>query len=456
LYDAAFQAVKKSAAVPQGRRAIVVLTDGVDETGDGPCSTHTQGDVIDEATTSSIKTPLFTVGLGDKINQRELARMAGLTGGRSLIAPDGAALQNLFRTIASQLKQQYLLTYRTQAPSGEHAVVIQVAANQSQGEDERRVYIPVPPSAAPTPIPTALPVSVAIFDAKLDTPRAGQMEVLLDLSPTENVVRSALYINDNLVQAWDEPPFDSFVFETSELKVGLNIIRVDVTDTNGQLTADRRNLEFTPSPTPAPIPTPTPEVSGPLTGNTLIFILAGLLLLLIVGAGVYYLLKQRQQQHEALPGGASPSDPPTMHTFVTEDNYHQAQPDPYATMDQLDPYQTVDTGASPPPAASLVIVVGPNSSPGTRYQLNQGNTTLGRNAPGSQNDIDFSDEAISRRHAEIRYQNGTFQIEDCGSRFGTMVGDQPVNGPVALNPGDEILLGNHTKLRFELETETLE
>jgi VWFA-related protein len=46
LYDTAFEAVKKAAEIPRGRRAIILLTDGKDEKAGLACSMHTANDVI--------------------------------------------------------------------------------------------------------------------------------------------------------------------------------------------------------------------------------------------------------------------------------------------------------------------------------------------------------------------------------------------------------------------------
>lgn len=72
-------------------------------------------------------------------------------------------------------------------------------------------------------------------------------------------------------------------------------------------------------------------------------------------------------------------------------------------------------------------------------------TTLGR---GRGNSIVLRDAKVSRRHAEIRLQDGNFVIQDLNSRNGTFVNDQRISTAVALQPGDEIRVGD-TVLRFE-------
>ena len=65
-------------------------------------------------------------------------------------------------------------------------------------------------------------------------------------------------------------------------------------------------------------------------------------------------------------------------------------------------------------------------------------------------DISFSDEAVSRNHAQISFENGQFFIEDLESTSGIYVNRSKAQDKCALNPDDEILIGN-TKIRIEGE-----
>lgn len=78
------------------------------------------------------------------------------------------------------------------------------------------------------------------------------------------------------------------------------------------------------------------------------------------------------------------------------------------------------------------------------YQLNLGDTRLGR---GAGNDVALADPAISREHALIREEKGRFTIYDRASAYGTFVNEQRVAGPVLLQQGDMIRLGD-TSLRL--------
>jgi len=81
---------------------------------------------------------------------------------------------------------------------------------------------------------------------------------------------------------------------------------------------------------------------------------------------------------------------------------------------------------------------------GTSYGLNKVVTTIGR-AP--ENDIVLLDEdkVISRYHATLRYENGTYQLIDNGSSNGTSVNGQQMDKqlPRPLQDGDHVTVGDY-------------
>ena len=78
------------------------------------------------------------------------------------------------------------------------------------------------------------------------------------------------------------------------------------------------------------------------------------------------------------------------------------------------------------------------------YQLFESDSRLGR---GEHNDIVVADRAISREHILIRQEGSHFTLYDRGSRTGTWVNEQRIEGPVLLHHGDVIVLGD-TELEF--------
>lgn len=85
---------------------------------------------------------------------------------------------------------------------------------------------------------------------------------------------------------------------------------------------------------------------------------------------------------------------------------------------------------------TLVVKRGPNA--GSKFILDQPVMTVGRH-PAS--DIFLDDITVSRRHAEVRKDNGAFRVVDLGSLNNTYVNRQLVDSAV-LAHGDEIQIGN--------------
>ena len=97
---------------------------------------------------------------------------------------------------------------------------------------------------------------------------------------------------------------------------------------------------------------------------------------------------------------------------------------------------TAGSDITPPAGAAILIVKrGPNA--GARFLLDQETTTAGRHP---ESDIFLDDVTVSRRHAEFRLNDGTFEVVDVGSLNGTYVNREPRNSQV-LSIGDEIQIG---------------
>ncbi len=71
------------------------------------------------------------------------------------------------------------------------------------------------------------------------------------------------------------------------------------------------------------------------------------------------------------------------------------------------------------------LAVTSGSDKGKTLQLKDGETTIGR---GQENDLVIADAAVSRGHAMVKHQEGSFVVVDLGSGGGTKVNNQPVGG----------------------------
>jgi predicted component of type VI protein secretion system len=93
----------------------------------------------------------------------------------------------------------------------------------------------------------------------------------------------------------------------------------------------------------------------------------------------------------------------------------------------------------------LVMQKGPN--PGKIFELIQEELTIGRDIT---NRIVINDPEISRKHARLSLQSGSYVIEDLGSTNGTFVDGQRLIGPHVLRPGETIMFGEKISLEYEV------
>jgi len=120
LYDAVWEFCDEKMRSAQGRRALVVITDGVDT-----YSRANLNDAIDiaqrtETTVFAISTKAGLSGTvpgvesGQVLDKtdKELVRLSEETGGAAFFTGDMLALEKAFTKIAKELRTQYLITYK--------------------------------------------------------------------------------------------------------------------------------------------------------------------------------------------------------------------------------------------------------------------------------------------------------------------------------------------------------
>lgn len=96
----------------------------------------------------------------------------------------------------------------------------------------------------------------------------------------------------------------------------------------------------------------------------------------------------------------------------------------------------------------LVMRTGP--TPGKVFELAEQDMTLGRE-PG--NEITINDAEVSRKHARLFFQSGTYMIEDLGSTNGTFINNQRLMGPHALRAGEIVSFGEQISCTYEAISE---
>jgi DNA-binding NtrC family response regulator/pSer/pThr/pTyr-binding forkhead associated (FHA) protein len=89
---------------------------------------------------------------------------------------------------------------------------------------------------------------------------------------------------------------------------------------------------------------------------------------------------------------------------------------------------------------ALLLLSGPSA--GLRHEI-VNEVTLGR-SPSCE--IPLEDSKVSRRHAKVVFADGQARISDLGSRNGTIVNGERIEGEAILLPGDRVQVGDSTVL----------
>jgi len=115
LYDAVYEAVDRVATRSKARRAVIVITDGVND-----ASMYNLTEVINDANDKGV--PIFTVGLGQNINSNALGQMADDTGGHYYESASSDNLRTIYQQLSDVLfEDSYILTYTSGLVAGDTA-----------------------------------------------------------------------------------------------------------------------------------------------------------------------------------------------------------------------------------------------------------------------------------------------------------------------------------------------
>lgn len=110
LYDALFAGLARLRR-EEGRRAVVVLTDGRDENNPGtaPGSVHTYPEVL--ASLKEADASVFAIGMGPNVDREKLQELAALSGGEAYFPENVSSLEGEYRRILENLRRRYVITY---------------------------------------------------------------------------------------------------------------------------------------------------------------------------------------------------------------------------------------------------------------------------------------------------------------------------------------------------------
>ena len=134
LYDAIYQSLE-NLKKRSGRKAVIVLSDGVDDDGrGGQLSSHNIEEALELASSTNI--PVFTIGLGTEMDESLLKKVATTSGATYNNAPSVAELGDLYMRLGDELSGQYHVYYDSNLPGDGsiHRVSINYKDQQSYKE----------------------------------------------------------------------------------------------------------------------------------------------------------------------------------------------------------------------------------------------------------------------------------------------------------------------------------
>lgn len=444
LYDALYEAIVLSASIPVGRRAIVLLTDGIDELPDGRrCSRTPEEEILTLAKSGLTRVPLYTIGLGNRVDSEALNRLAERTGGGYQFAYDEWALGGLFQTLSEHLRSQYRATYFSTASPGPHQVVVEVTLAGQPMRELREFTLP--------PFP---------YIVRFVSPQEGQTvteavtiqaEVVGQGVP---VSRMEFFLGENALGSDSQPPYE-YLWQPEPGTSGSFVLSAAIFDASGEELARGSTIIHVQLP-PEPVPVETlevqqvPETQTEQSQLQTVLPLTFLWVLGLVGAVAFFIVGfvlvavWRQQKHKQEEERREREWREKVILGVSAG----ASSGEEATID----------GLAVSFSAGLVVLQSDDAGlMNSRFELKNAVTLLGRK---SDCDIVFPNEKpVSRHHARIENVNGTFYISEVtsleadGSRkrpvYGTFVNDQQIEGYVRLRDGDRIRLGKRLVLRFD-------
>lgn|GEM_PF-1573695 len=223
-------------------------------------------------------------------------------------------------------------------------------------------------------------------------------------------------------------------------------------------------LTITPTATPTPIALFSPE-GFRLNAPVIVPAVIVLIIVLVLGLIGLLLFSRRKQTSSAfinsgqtmaqmpvpvLPGSSSAPTP--LNGMQVSGSPSSFNPNATNAVPYMDPSLTNMMPQAPLPDTWLTVRQSLNRGlVGTRKAITSVPFQIGRES-GSL--LIPDDKNVSRKHAEIQFEGGTFYVKDVNSQHGVEVDNQPVpkGGRLALHPNALITLGTTTVLLFEVNS----
>lgn len=453
FYDALYEAITLTTTIPIGRRAIIILTDGVDELPSGKkCSKYHEDDVINLAKSGGSRVPIYTVGLGSKVDSVGLQRIADSTGGQYQFAVNEQKLDGLFRKLLEQLRSEYRVTYISKAAPGPHQLVVETKINDQPVRELRDFVLP------------NFPYSIVVNSPKSNEPIIGKTKFIVQvLGQGDPIAKVEFLVNGKSIGSIESPPYELDWQPTDNNMTGNIEVTVIALGTNGsELARNTLKTTYILRAAQTPIDNGTPfapsvETATDKLSNTTLIVISVLLAILALAIMIVLLMifnrrrekkkKEVEWQWSKTAGGG---DDELDYGLGEEPQNIHGKNEFLPHWDSLGILMVLE---SDDPALN-----------NQHFEITKQFTTLGRKVD---NDIIFpKDSPVSRHHAVIEERNGDIFFrenlaEDDESKrpaYGTFINDKQLEEKelVKLNNGDEIRLGKRLRLRFQSVSKPLD
>jgi Mg-chelatase subunit ChlD len=288
LYQATVDSTSIAAAAGGTRRAVVLLSDGLDFG-----SQISREDGLADVGTSGV--PVFVIGLGTELDRAYLNELAVASGGQFAETPNPEGLTLLYQSVNELLRGQYILTLDTAAlelqADQPTAVVVDVIAGERTGSGERTL---------------CAQLCVVLDGVSAGDQVEGARSITAHVASPEPVTSVVVLIDGEKVRELTAPPYQ-FNIDPATVVDGKHTLEVRVTTGSGATTATELAIR-------------TGLASGGLSSRMML--LAGAAIAVIVAVAGWLalrLLKRRNAPRTgsrlAGPLAPVPIDPRRLHAF---------------------------------------------------------------------------------------------------------------------------------------------
>ena len=426
LYDSICSAMEMLLSEGEGRRAIVLFTDGTDELADGSkCSVRSVSDVLNFSSQNHI--PIFLMGIGSQTDSNELKRIGENSGGSFVRIDAGTDMKAAFTRIYDQIVNDYKVIYESNGVTGPHTIMIAAERNGIPGQGSYTLSFPAMPT-------------IMRFQSPAENTELRQTALLsvAFISQSAEIGSVEYYGNGKYIGKTVSYPYD-LSWDISEMEPGAVTIEAVAYGKDGKELARRSMIAAigailptaeptaAPDPTETPVPTPVPTVPPePKSGNGMKILIPAIFAALIAIAGMLLIRRGGTNKKPiAGPYEEGPSGP---------------------TANELFP----DSGKQQT-GSILAILEVRNSDDrafiGSRFYVTKLPFTMGRS---TDNDVVLpqKDTAVGRHHAILEEHGGQITIRDLNSKYGTFINDRKLSEfPIPLENGALIRLGSRLLLR---------